>query len=116
MRLEQVLVQTDGFMEYSFAVLPLNCSRAYARYIFVVAREGKYAVCIVSGSTTTRYTMGRELDRLYVKAGSRWGLTWQELEEQIPDSIRSDQWLLFDLDAFVSWHNRRVAACTTSTQ
>lgn len=116
MKLEQVLAQTDDFMEYSFAVLLLNCSCARARYLCIVAREGKYAACIVSGSTTTRYTMGRDLDRLYVKAGSPWGWTWKELEEQIPESIRSDQWLLFDLDAFVSWHNRRVAACATSTE
>ena len=116
MRLEQALSQAAGFMEDSFAVLPLSCSRAYAQYIFVVAREGKYTVCNVSGSTTTSSIMCRELVRMYTKAGSQWGLTWQELEEHIPESIRSDQWLLFDLDAFVSWHNRRVAACTTSTQ
>ena len=101
------LAVMDSPMDRVFAVLPDGIDGSSACYMLLVSREGRYVASRMAARTTTVAVINKELDtqerRLPVA-----GHTLEELRDALPISSKALRWLVFDVESFVRWHNRRL--------
>ena len=101
------LAAMDSPMDRVFAVLPDGIDGLRAYYMLLVSREGRCAACRMTMLTVTADMINKELDtqerRLPVA-----GHTLEELRDALPISSKALRWLVFDVESFVRWHNRRL--------
>lgn len=101
------LAVMDSPMDRVFAVLPDGINGSGAYYMLLVSREGLYVACRMAMLTVTADMINKELDtqerRLTVA-----GHVLESIRYALPVSSKALRWLVFDVESFVRWHNRRL--------
>ena len=101
------LAAMDSPMDRMFAVLPSGIEGSRAYYMLLVSREGRYVASRIVAPTTTVGMTNKELDTQERKLTVA-GHTLEEIRDDLPISSKALRWLVFDVESFVRWHNRRL--------